>query len=93
MKWTSVLVVLGLVGCGFPQVDPESPRLQVTPVLRQACEGDTDVRLSQDLFLAEVDRLSGITWTEQTVDVSFFCLNDDACAVCLQAIIDQVYGI
>lgn len=95
MKWAGMLAVLGLVGCGntIPEVDPESPRLQVTSVLLQVCEGDSDAQIRSSLVAAEADRLLGLTWTEQTISVGFACLNDGACAECFQAIIDQVYGV
>ncbi len=96
MKTACTILFVCIVSCSscVPVVNLDDPRLQVTPVLRQACEGDsTDVQIGQRLVLSEVDRLSGMTWTEQTVGVAFLCLNDNPCALCVLAIINQIYGL
>ncbi len=100
MKTACPILIVCIVSCSscVPLVNSndllDDPRLQVTPALRQACEGDsTDVQIGQRLVLSEVDRLTGMTWAEQTAGVAFLCLGDDPCALCVRAIINQIYGL
>jgi len=92
---SACLVATGVAGCGaVPSVNPNDPRLQVTPSLREACADFAGDALIDTLLIAyETDRLRGFTWTESRLDAAVQCNAAEECIRCANAVIDQVYGV
>lgn len=89
MKRMLFCVLLGLAGCGANPFG--DARMSVTPRLRDACRGLRDVEIQTVIDAVENDRLRGFTKQEQ-LDAGIVSCSTGDCIVCLNAIINQLYG-
>lgn len=91
LKW--LLAIAVVIVCSGQGCSPDS-RLGVTQTLRNACEatGMNDQDIQTTLSGVELDRLNGVTKTEEVRVIQNGCGYDWSCAQCFIAIVDQVYG-
>ena len=89
----SLLVgALLLSGCGSGLGREPSATSRITPAMRAACRVQPDSEIATGITIFETMREEGGTKWEALVVASDICWPDNACFVCITAIIDAVYA-
>ena len=91
-----MVLILTVCGCsdgGVGQLGPLG-RLDVTPTLRDACDGVAggDPMIEATIYVIEEARLDGSSFTEVFAVINESCMFED-CIICSVAVLNQVYDI
>ena len=96
MRRILMVLILAACGCSDGEVGQLGPfgRLDVTPTLRDACDGVAggDPLIEGMIHLLEEARLDGASFTEGAVTILENC-EFEGCIICGLAVWNQVYDI
>ncbi len=93
-----LLMVLILMACGCSDGGVGQlgllGRLDVTPALRDACDGVAggDPMIEAAIYVTEEERLDGVSFIDGVVVINGSCTFED-CIICGLAVLNQVYDI